>query len=172
MTAFKKLLLPTNFSDLAMHAAKFARTLVEEFGGTLYVLHVSQPAMAATATPDVGLGMLVLPPDEIDELRRSLDAFVRSALGGIHAPTIKEVRTGPPAPVICEYAHEMGVDLIVLGTHARGLASRLFLGSVSKAVLEHASCAVLMVPWMAEVPHESGWAAGELVAAGRQQGAF
>ncbi len=77
--------------------------------------------------------------------------------------------TGPPAAVICAYGHEIGADLIVLGTHARGLARRLLLGSVSKDVLEHAGCPVLMVPQTARTWGHSG---GELVTSGRQQGAF
>jgi nucleotide-binding universal stress UspA family protein len=168
MTAFRKLLLPTNFSDVAAHAARFARTLVDEYGGTLYVLHVHQPAVVP-ATPDVATGMLVLPPDDAD-VRRSLSVFVRSTLGSLRVPVVTEMRMGSPAPVICDYAHELGVDLIVLGTHARGLASRIFLGSISKHVLEHVECPVLMVPRSARIWEESR-GPGEPATSGRQQGA-
>jgi nucleotide-binding universal stress UspA family protein len=37
-------------------------------------------------------------------------------------------------------------DLVVLGTHQRPAADRLLVGSVSTAVLEHASCPVAVVP--------------------------
>jgi hypothetical protein len=62
------------------------------------------------------------------------------------------VRSGPPVPVITEYAREMNIDLIVVGTHARGVVNRILMGSVSRAVLEKASCAVLIVPQTAAAP--------------------
>jgi nucleotide-binding universal stress UspA family protein len=37
-------------------------------------------------------------------------------------------------------------DLVVVGTHQRPAADRLMVGSVSTAVLEHASCPVAVVP--------------------------
>jgi nucleotide-binding universal stress UspA family protein len=167
MITFQKVLLPTDFSPLAARAAQFARGLVEENGGTLYVLHVSQPVVPA-ATPDLIMGMLLLPPNEAD-LRRSLTAFVATELGSRHTSVVSELRTGPPAEVICTYAHEIGADLIVLGTHGHGVTRRLLLGSVSKEVLEHADCPVLMVPQTARA---RGQKRGELVAHGREQGAL
>ncbi len=40
-------------------------------------------------------------------------------------------------------AAELGADLIVLGTHGRRGATRLFLGSVAEEVVRHAACPVL-----------------------------
>ncbi|MBK8269112.1 MAG: universal stress protein [Planctomycetes bacterium] len=57
-----------------------------------------------------------------------------------------EILVGQPFSEICRYAAGQACDLIVIGSHARGIVHRIFMGSVSKAVLEHASCPVLMVP--------------------------
>ena len=57
-----------------------------------------------------------------------------------------KVLEGAPDLQISRYAADAAIDLIVIGTHARGLVRRIFLGSVSKAVMEHAPCPVLMVP--------------------------
>lgn len=46
---------------------------------------------------------------------------------------------------LIKYADEQGCDLIVTGDHHRGTLSRLFLGSVSRDVLRHADCSVLVV---------------------------
>ena len=67
-----------------------------------------------------------------------------------------KVLEGAPDLQICRYAAETAIDFIVIGTHARGLVRRIFLGSVSKAVVEHAPCPVLMVPLTAaetDSPH-------------------
>ena len=56
-----------------------------------------------------------------------------------------EVRDGHPAAEIVEAAEEGGVDLIVLGGDGISAIERLFLGSISDAVLKHAPCSVLIV---------------------------
>jgi nucleotide-binding universal stress UspA family protein len=49
------------------------------------------------------------------------------------------------AAAICDVAGELGVDVIVVGSHVHGGLGRLFLGSVSEHVVRHASCPVLVV---------------------------
>jgi nucleotide-binding universal stress UspA family protein len=60
-----------------------------------------------------------------------------------HAETI--VETGSPAEAICRVAEERSVDLIVIGSHDRGWFSRLITPSVSKHLVDHAPCPVLVV---------------------------
>jgi nucleotide-binding universal stress UspA family protein len=55
------------------------------------------------------------------------------------------VRNGNPVNEILNVAKEIDADLIVLGSHGRGMAKRFLLGSVSDRVLEYANCSVLIV---------------------------
>ncbi len=55
-----------------------------------------------------------------------------------------EVINGPPEKEIVEVAAEWRADLIVVGSHGRGLFGRL-LGSVSDAVIHNAPCSVLVI---------------------------
>lgn len=52
---------------------------------------------------------------------------------------------GSPKHVILEEAEKAGADLIVVGSHGRGVIGRFLLGSVSQAVAMHAQCSVLIV---------------------------
>ena len=54
-------------------------------------------------------------------------------------------RAGSPKQVILDEAESWGADLIVVGSHGRGLAGRFLLGSVSQAVATHAGCSVEVV---------------------------
>jgi len=49
-----------------------------------------------------------------------------------------------PAALIAEAATEVGADVIVIGTHGRGAAATMLLGSVAKALLHIAPCPVLV----------------------------
>jgi nucleotide-binding universal stress UspA family protein len=53
---------------------------------------------------------------------------------------------GRPADHLLHVAHGRGVDLVVVGTHARGGLGRLWHGSVSAGVLRHAEQSVVCVP--------------------------
>ena len=52
---------------------------------------------------------------------------------------------GATADEICRTAEELGVDLIVIGTHGRGGLSHVLLGSVAEKVVRKAPCPVLTV---------------------------
>ena len=99
---------------------------------------------------------MAVPSDgSVAEAEEALERFVQKQLSGIAVPVVTKVLEGAPDLQISRYAAEAAIDLIVIGTHARGLVRRIFLGSVSKAVMEHAPCPVLMVPLLSaetEVP--------------------
>lgn len=57
-----------------------------------------------------------------------------------------EVLAGDPVDEIAKCAARLGADLIVVGhRHLDGWAARWWRGSVSKALIEHAPCNVLVV---------------------------
>ena len=56
-----------------------------------------------------------------------------------------KIAYGDPVEQIRNEAAEGDYDFIVVGSHGRGPVGRMFLGSVSTALLEAAPCAVLIV---------------------------
>jgi nucleotide-binding universal stress UspA family protein len=53
---------------------------------------------------------------------------------------------GPTVETILEEATRLNADLIILGSHGRGAAIQLLVGSVSGGVLQKSKCPVLIVP--------------------------
>lgn len=68
------------------------------------------------------------------------------ALGDVpgHLRVIAHEAQGDPAAVVVHTAHQLGADLIVVGTHQRKGVERL-LGSVTDSVMRHAERPVLVV---------------------------
>ena len=62
---------------------------------------------------------------------------------------------GEPANEIRKEAAAGGYDFIVVGSHERRALGKLFLGSVSKALLEEAPCPVLVAGKNATIRRES-----------------
>ena len=57
----------------------------------------------------------------------------------------RRIEMGDPAAIICLLAEQLGVDVVVVGSHGKGFLSRVLLGSVSEHVTRHAPCPVLVV---------------------------
>jgi universal stress protein A len=153
----KRVLAPTDFSELATRALEYARDLCRHYGAELHILHVivpSQQVPVVGSDPAVGVtGQVVLMAPTNDLVRDTTERLKAHTRGyNLPAPPVVVVRVGPEWETIARYAEEAGIDLIVIGTHARSVMKRILLGSTSKAVLEHAPCPVLMVP-LAAVEH-------------------
>lgn len=65
------------------------------------------------------------------------------AAKGIKADII--IKDGHPAEKIMDTAKEIGADMIVVGSHGKHGVKRLYLGSVSAKIVEHAPCHVLVI---------------------------
>lgn len=155
MVTIQRVLLPTDFTEVAENAVPFARSLAERYGAALHVVHVCESVATSVPVPEAGGAVMMLAPNE-NELKDLLEQFVRERLSGIRVPVVTAILKGSRATEITRYAKETGVDLIVIGTHLRGVMNRIIFGSVSKSVLEHAHCPVLMVPPAAATHEETG----------------
>lgn len=85
--------------------------------------------------------------EDSDEIRER-EAELEEATGYLverKLPASAVKAHGDPATAIVEKARDVGADLIVVGTHGRGLARDILLGSVSTKVTHHAHCDVLVV---------------------------
>ena len=140
MIALKKILVPHDFSDTSEAAVRYATALAHNFGAKLYLLHVSDKAKFEMAT-EFPLG-----------LDGTLEDAVRERMLRILSPREQmefkptfEFRSGVPAAEIIRYAKAEEIDLIVMGTHGRGLVAHMVLGSVAEKVVRTAPCPVMTV---------------------------
>ena len=145
-TRFRKILYPTDFSDLALVALGYARQLVDTFDGELHCLHVVDDAYqhwSAMGPESVPVGpapetMLELAGDRMDKLRAE-------HLTGLKHEPITHVTMGRPFADIIAYASQNEIDLIVMATHGRGAIAHVLLGSTTDKVVRKAPCPVLTV---------------------------
>jgi nucleotide-binding universal stress UspA family protein len=49
------------------------------------------------------------------------------------------------ARAILGYARDRRIDLVIVGSHGRGKAAQLLVGSVAEKIVRHASCPVLTI---------------------------
>lgn len=70
---------------------------------------------------------------------------IRECLPDLKDNLTTQILRGSPEQAIVEEAENWGADLIVVGSHGYGFWERMFLGSVSNAIVQHAPCSVLVV---------------------------
>jgi len=141
-----RVLFPTDFSDVSLHALTYARSFADCFSAELHVIHVVDEAFQYWMA--MGPGSLPVgprPEELVDGSRQSLDAFIREHLADIERPIVSDVLVGRPFMEIIRYAHDHEMNLIVLGTHGRGGITHALMGSVAEKVVRKAPCPVLTI---------------------------
>jgi nucleotide-binding universal stress UspA family protein len=145
VAGFRKILVPTDFSDCSMKGLVYAKALAKQFKSKLVLLnslhfqyYVASDECARYDLPRLMQHADVVARDQMREL------FEKTDWDGLEVET--SLQTGHPGQQICEHARDSDVDLIVISTHGSTGLTHLFLGSVAEYVIRHAHCPVLVVP--------------------------
>lgn len=89
--------------------------------------------------------------EEASQLRQSfgrsliMDVGTQLRLKFPSAKIDEQLQEGEAKLVILDTIKEWKPDLVVMGSHKKGVVERFFLGSVSLAVLTHAPCSVVTI---------------------------
>lgn len=148
------IIVPTDGSEGATRAARFAATLARATGAGILLVIVHNPeiyALNATGQLAAVGGTILggLSQSEVDALVRTrfaepAFAAARAAIGeGVKVAT-REI-WGQTAAEICRLAGEERAGMIVIGSRGRSVFTELLLGSTSSQVLHHAPCPVTVV---------------------------
>ena len=141
----KEILVALDFSGQAEPVLEVAAELARGLGAELTIVHVAAPDptfVSLSAGPqtvrDTRAEEL---HEEHDQLRAWAEALTERGI-----PTKSLLIQGSTADAILSEAERLEVDLIVVGSHAKGAISRIVLGSVSESVIRSTRCPVLVVP--------------------------
>jgi len=142
MINLKKILVPTDFSQSARHALTYGISFAREYGAELTLLHVVETIAVGYASD--------LFPVPMAEVFQEISGYAKAELGKLateardRGVTVKEkVVQGKPAAEIIRVAHEDAIDIIVLGTHGKGVLDHALFGSTTERVVRKAPCPVL-----------------------------
>jgi nucleotide-binding universal stress UspA family protein len=141
MTAFKKILVPTDFSPAADEAFRTAVSLARACGGEVVLAHVTRGPAVVVENGQVTPGGAVGKPVNL------WDRFRTSAPDDptVHVTHEVIVASRASAAGILGMLEQFGCDLVVLGSHGHGRLRRFFRGSVTDEVIRHARFPVLVV---------------------------
>jgi nucleotide-binding universal stress UspA family protein len=145
MIKITKVLVATDFSDASEPALLYGRELARTFGAALHVLHVVEGPMMWAGPESAGVDFGRLQAELEASAESKLDKIV-SAEDREQLKAITAIRNGSSTAFeIAAYARHEGIDIIVMGTHGRGVMAHLLMGNVAEKVVRIAPCPVLTV---------------------------
>jgi len=138
----KTILVPIDFSAGSTAALDYAIGLASRLDAKIQLLNVvGVQALGAEYGMPVAAAAVELICDTGQQALAKLIAANKDKVS--FAPPMLEV--GDPRTTIEFVAKNLGVDLIVMGTHGRHGLKRLLLGSVAEMVVRTSPCPVLLV---------------------------
>ena len=144
MIKLKKVLVPTDFSDSARHAFSYGVSFAREYHAELVLLHVVENLTVGYASD--------LFPVPMAEVFQEISGYAKAELQKLAEEARQKgvavtelVVQGKPSAEIIRHAAENGIDMIVLGTHGKGMLDQALFGSTTERVVRRAPCPVLTV---------------------------
>jgi universal stress protein A len=141
MDKIKKILAPTDLSDLSLAGMRYALDMARVIGAEVTVYYVVGAEELMRYSHKGLLDDLIGKYDEA--LRRFVEVHCSDLLPLVDIHT--KVELGTADINIVEGAKKEGSDLIVISTHGRTGLSHVLVGSVTERVVRHAPCPVLSI---------------------------
>ncbi len=155
---YKSILVTTDLTPHSEYVFKHAMMLARQCNASIQLLYVV-PQVDASIRNYVAT---VLGRDSLEKLehshqqealqkiRRELEEFSKTELEG-HPEDLKrftgvDIRIGDPVEQILASADQFEADVLVMGTHSKGLIEHSFLGSVAEKVLHKINRPTFIVP--------------------------
>lgn len=143
MTVIQNILVPVDFTQSSLYAARYAASLAQKHNARLYVLHVKEPfpvhgRIVAGSLEDVQKHFMI---KERTDLTKVIPTAFKNSI------PVEEIQvTGIPVyRVIVEKAKQLSVDVIVLASQDRKGWVRFFKKNVTAQVIRNAPCSVFVI---------------------------
>jgi nucleotide-binding universal stress UspA family protein len=140
-----KILYTTDLSLNASYVFRYACNSAEKHDAKIDVLHVLQPLG--------GMGF-AMPADKtepiVEKIKKRINILTEQELkeNPSFINHVSEIRVipGDPADVIIQAVEDTKPDILLMGTHSKGVIAKAILGSVATKVLQRIRIPVLIIP--------------------------
>ncbi|PBQ30513.1 hypothetical protein CNR22_01595 [Sphingobacteriaceae bacterium] len=140
----KTLLIPTDFSENAENALRFAALLAKKQNAKIILHHSFQVPIPIAEIPYDILR------EEKEQFHKDSERKLKTQAAFFEQEGLKSYRfnigEGSPGDTIVEVAKENRADMIIMGTKGADGLGDAFFGTTATYVMEHATCPVMAIP--------------------------
>jgi nucleotide-binding universal stress UspA family protein len=141
----KSILVPLDGSAFAEQALPWAACLAKVCGAHLELVRVHDPVPPWTIATEGAVAATTVDPTIRDAEEQYLANCAARLEEGGFAGVTRNLLEGDVVEQIASHAEDNAFGLVVLATHGRGAISRLWLGSVSDALVRRLTVPVLLI---------------------------
>ena len=136
----KNIVLAFDGSEYSNRALQYAKMFAERFEATLWLVHIFSHTSDLLGYEDY---------EKLYSKRKARgQTLLNEALQELSNTRLdvrEKLEEGPEAESILNIAKKCQADLILMGTRGHGTLKGLLVGSVSRKVIHHSSCPVMVV---------------------------
>lgn len=138
----QRIAVPTDFSEDAHEALRYAAVLARAEGAALSVVHIVEtfPFVAERNKHDAHSLVEREVQAAREHIQRDIEPFAAQQV--VIEPV---VLTGKPKRELLRFLQHHDIDLVVLGTHGHGLIERMIWGSVTEHLMRTSPCPTLTI---------------------------
>lgn len=154
MKKIKRILFPTDFSEAARNAFRYALLLADKLEAEVVVMHAIYPQYEGMDLPVMATQAT---QKKIEAAKSMLEAFVDTSVEMVadelnNTATIETiVEIGAAASSIASVVVREGIDLVVMGTQGEHTTLEKLFGSVTAEVIQRSRSHVLAIPEEAQL---------------------
>ncbi|MCX7985956.1 MAG: universal stress protein [Bacteroidales bacterium] len=148
----KKILIPTDFSEISKNAVKYGFHLAEKIEAEIHLVHVLEIYKFAAGTSEAELISTILPAENISEMeetaQKSFENFMALIMQQVPSsvPFKTKVVTGHLVNEMVVQSSMPDVDLLILAVSSSQDLITRFTHNTLSAILSEAQCPVMVVP--------------------------
>lgn len=144
----KKILIPTDFSELSLYAFDYAVSIAKKHGSNIHLFHVIEELLTMAVPGDFYLNTEEIIQREVDMLAiksKQISELASSLENKYQIKCSTHVEFGRSHRVLTDYANENNFDLIVMSTHGVSGFREFIIGSNAVRIISEANCPVLSI---------------------------
>jgi nucleotide-binding universal stress UspA family protein len=141
---FRHITVAVDGSPNSSVALDDAIDLAQHYSATLTVVAVA-PLVPVYVAPAEPFSPGIIPPSELPRYKAIVDASVQRARAAGIATVSGYAQEGVVVDELLDLLEKHPTDLLVMGSRGLSTTKRIFLGSVSSALVAHAPCPVLVI---------------------------
>jgi len=143
MADIKNILCAVDFSEMSPKVASYAHTLAKSLEASVHVVFVAS-GFERHGGFDVPVSSFQEIIDKVmADAEKKMNSFIQEHLGTVNARG--KILKGYADEEILKYAGQENIDLIIMGTHGRKGADRLFMGSIAEKVVKSSKIPVITI---------------------------
>lgn len=142
----KKILVPTDFSDYADNAVKYALDIAKTMKATIHLCHaMAMPELSPMA------GMVIWPVEDDEKIKENSDVLLQKYVDNISKKNDISMityssETGPVQQMVDNLSDKLHIDIVIMGMAGAGKLAHFVLGSNSLEVMKKSKVPVILVP--------------------------